>query len=106
VCFVILHHGKYFLSSLFQENVKLVVNCMAGISRSSTSVATYLILKKGMTAQEALTQMKKGRDIWPSNPNLSLLARMSNEKHGHSNPEEKDFGDVPIRAFMKNAVKN
>jgi len=50
--------------------------------------------------------MKKGRDIWPSNPNLNLLAKMSNEKHGYSNVEEKDFGDLPLRAFMKKASKS
>ena len=67
---------------LSKGNSTLVVNCLGGLSRSATSVATYLILKKGMTAQRALATLKKGRDVWPSNPNLGFLAKISNQKHG------------------------
>jgi protein-tyrosine phosphatase len=60
-----------------QGNTKLVVNCFAGMSRSSTAVITYLILKKGMTAVDALTMLKKSRDVWPSNAFLKFLAQVS-----------------------------
>ena len=87
----------------FQDNSKLVVNCFGGISRSASSVATYLILKKGMTAQEALTTLKKGRDVWPSNPNLGFLAKLSNKTHGFESVEEGNtFGDTALRDICKN----
>jgi hypothetical protein len=66
-------------------------------------VATYLIVKRGMTAQDALTTMKKGRDVWPSNPFLGFLSKISNEKHGFENVIEKDFGDIAFRSLMKEA---
>ena len=60
----------------------MLVNCFAGMSRSASCVTSYLILHKGMDANEALKMIKLKRDVWPSNENLAHLARMSNEIHG------------------------
>ena len=56
-----------------------------------------------MTAQEAMTTLKKGRDVWPSNPNLGFLAKLSNEKHGFEGVEDGNtFGDTNLREICKN----
>ena len=36
---------------------KVLVNCQMGVSRSSAAVLAYLMLKHGMTAVEALTEV-------------------------------------------------
>ena len=83
--------------------MKLLVNCFGGISRSSSSVITYLILNKGMTAQEALSIVKAKRDVWPSNPFLGFLSKISNEKHGFENVVEKEYGEIALRGLMKSS---
>ena len=77
------------------------MNCFAGLSRSSSSVLGYLILKKGMTAQEALTSVKKKRDVWPSNPFLGFLSKLSNDLHGHEHVDENDHGDIVFRSIIR-----
>lgn len=70
-----------FFSS--NENAKVVVNCFAGLSRSSSSVLAYLVMYKNMSAMAALETVKLKRDILPNNSNLAHLARIHNEKYGH-----------------------
>jgi hypothetical protein len=45
-------------------------------------------MKKFFLQQEALTTLKKKRDVWPSNAFLAFLAKLSNETHGHQHIEE------------------
>ena len=86
-----------------QEGAKLVVNCFAGLSRSSSSVLAYLILKKDLTANAALTAVKMKRDVWPSNAFLTFLSKLSNDKHclGHVE-DDQDFGDIVFRDVLRN----
>jgi atypical dual specificity phosphatase/dual specificity phosphatase 3 len=63
----------------FQESAKVVVNCFAGLSRSSSCVLAYLVLYKDLAATEALKTVKLRRDILPNNSNLAHLARIHNE---------------------------
>jgi len=89
------------MSFPIQPDSRLVVNCMAGLSRSASVVITYLMVKKNMTASEAIILIKKNRDVWPSNPNLKFLAEISNQIHGFvGTQDDEDFGDIPLRTLV------
>lgn len=54
-----------------------------------------------MTAEEALLLVKKHRDVWPSNPNISFLAKISNAKHGFEDIEEEEIPDIDLRSIVQ-----
>ena len=47
-----------FIDQALQSGGRVLVHCHAGISRSATIVACYLMLKKSMTAQEAIRTIR------------------------------------------------
>ncbi len=57
----------------------MLVNCLMGMSRSSTCVLAYLMLRKDLTAVEALTEVRKHRDIRPNDGFLRQLADLDNK---------------------------
>ena len=60
----------------------LVVNCFAGMSRSASGVLAWLVVKKGMNAEEALRMIRKVRDVRPSNEFLAQIAFLENQRRG------------------------
>lgn len=58
---------------------KVLVHCRQGISRSSTIVLAYLMIKKSMTVQEATRKVRENRDIIPNPGFLQQLCDL-NEK--------------------------
>lgn len=77
--------SKFFkeISSLIEqilnEKGKILVNCQKGMSRSSTIVLAYLMLKQNMTAVNAIIEMKKSRDIRPNYGFLKQIADLDND---------------------------
>jgi protein-tyrosine phosphatase len=69
---------KFFCS---REDAKVVVNCFAGLSRSSSTVLSYLILHQNMSAVDAIKAVKSKRDILPNSYNLANVAKIHNEKY-------------------------
>lgn len=55
---------------------KVLVHCVMGVSRSSTSVLAYLMLKERLSATEALTKIRRIRDIRPNDGFLLQLAQL------------------------------
>ena len=53
--------GAYCISYLLSRNLagKVLVNCMMGVSRSSTCVLAYLMLRCDMSAVDALTEIRR-----------------------------------------------
>jgi dual specificity MAP kinase phosphatase len=84
---VVDHHssdiGKYIPAAVDFIDKKLksgsvLVHCFAGVSRSSTIVIAYLILKRGMSYQDALNFVVKKRSIVRPNPGFAkTLANLS-----------------------------
>lgn len=57
---------------------KAFVNCMLGMSRSTTCVLAYLMIKKGMLAVDAVKTVRKNRYVIPNNGFLRQLAQLDN----------------------------
>lgn len=57
------------------DNKKVIVNCYAGISRSSTIVIAFLIAKKKMSLNEAINFVRMKRNI--INPNINFIKQLS-----------------------------
>lgn len=62
-----------FIDSAINSGGKVLVHCLMGLSRSTTFVAAYLIIKKSMTAEEALRAMRLQRDVRPNDGFLLQL---------------------------------
>eukprot|EP00095_Tigriopus_kingsejongensis_P007898 maker-scaffold132_size323655-snap-gene-0.10 protein:Tk07898 transcript:maker-scaffold132_size323655-snap-gene-0.10-mRNA-1 annotation:"dual specificity protein phosphatase 3" len=58
---------------------KVLVNCLMGMSRSSTCVIAYLMIKRDMTAVQALTDVRRHRDVRPNDGFLRQLADLDNK---------------------------
>lgn len=68
----------------------MLVNCFAGLSRSTSCVLAYLVLKKNMDLREALKSVKAKRDVMPSAQQLFFLAKIYNDLHNLESPAEDD----------------
>ena len=60
-------------------NGKILVHCGEGISRSSTLVIAYLMLKKSMTVTDAIRSIVKFRNILPNQGFLLQLCQLNDE---------------------------
>ena len=65
----------YMLDELLERHQRVLVHCHAGVSRSSTVVATYLAHKDGMNFDEALEFVKSKRPRAAPNPALIAIAK-------------------------------
>jgi len=68
-----------FMDEALKCGGKVLVNCLMGISRSSTCVLAYLMLRCDMTAVEALTEIRKHRDVRPNDGFLRQIAELDNK---------------------------
>ncbi|TRY77887.1 hypothetical protein TCAL_06161 [Tigriopus californicus] len=67
-----------FIEEALNRNGIVVVNCVMGWSRSATVVAAYLVAKKGMTANQAVEQIRRSRPIRPNPGFLNQLSDFDN----------------------------
>ena len=78
-CFRYFSRTTDFIDEAVQRKDGLVVvNCVMGWSRSATVVAAYLMMKKGMSSQEALETIRQSRPIRPNPGFLQQLADHEN----------------------------
>lgn len=55
---------------------KVLVHCLMGLSRSATSVLAFLMIKKAMSAKEAVQQVCQHRFIRPNEGFLLQLVQL------------------------------
>ena len=67
-----------------------MVTCAAGISRSSSTVLCYMIIKKDISAYDALKEIRQFRDVYPSKQQLMYVAKVHNKKFGFDDVEVVD----------------
>ena len=88
---------KYFNASYnFIKNAKTVVHCAAGISRSTTLVAAYLMRKYGIGAEQALAYILERRPI--INPNQGFREQLAKfekilQKNKDNEIDDTDYTD-------------
>ncbi|XP_059078385.1 dual specificity protein phosphatase 3-like isoform X5 [Tigriopus californicus] len=68
-----------FIDDAVRSGGQVLVNCLMGMSRSSTCVIAYLMLKQNMTAVQALTEVRRHRDVRPNDGFLRQLADLDNK---------------------------
>ncbi|KAL7648027.1 UNVERIFIED_CONTAM: hypothetical protein RMT77_001644 [Armadillidium vulgare] len=67
-----------FIDEALKNGGKVLVHCFMGISRSATITTAFLMIKRGMTAKEALIQIKQNRNVFPNEGFLRQLADLDN----------------------------
>jgi len=73
--FCFLDYLTNVIHSFLKENKALLVNCFAGISRSSTIVIAYMMKYHNMTFDEAFNYVKSKRWIVNPNPNFRIILK-------------------------------
>ncbi|XP_076370755.1 dual specificity protein phosphatase 3-like [Tachypleus tridentatus] len=68
-----------FIDSALKNGGKVLIHCLVGISRSSTIAIAYIMIKKGMTAAEALRTVRMNRDVSPNKGFLQQLVELENK---------------------------
>lgn len=78
---IALHFNEVveFIEEGLEGGGKVLVNCQMGVSRSSAAVLAYLMMRHSMTAVEALTEVRKHRDVRPNDGFLRQLAELDNK---------------------------
>ncbi|XP_050727602.1 dual specificity protein phosphatase 3-like [Eriocheir sinensis] len=71
--------GAMFIEEALSGGGKVLVHCFMGISRSSTIACAYLMLKKRMSAVEAIQTLRQNRAIYPNDGFLQQLADLDNK---------------------------
>jgi protein-tyrosine phosphatase len=77
---------KYFdvfcdmMYGMEQRRESCLVHCMQGISRSATMVAAYLIRRYGMTAVQAVEELRQKRHIVNPNPGFMKMLQKYHKK--------------------------
>ncbi len=56
-----LKQAADLIDSQLREGKTVLVHCLAGIGRTGSSIAAYLILYQGKTAKEAIEQLRATR---------------------------------------------
>lgn len=66
------------INGFFRVAGKILVHCLMGMSRSATLSIGFLMLRRGMTVEQALTQVRQHRGVRPNNGFLSQLIELDN----------------------------
>ncbi|XP_069112467.1 dual specificity protein phosphatase 3-like [Argopecten irradians] len=69
--------ADFINAALIADGNKVYVHCMEGISRSSTMVIAFLMLKRSMTLMEAVTAVRAKREIFPNTGFLKQLCTLN-----------------------------
>ena len=67
------HECANFMDRALKEGGKILVHCFVGLSRSATITIAHLMIKKQMSAEEALRTVRRNRDIRPNDGFLRQL---------------------------------
>lgn len=68
-----------FIDSCLRSGGRVYVHCKMGISRSATCVLAYLMIKRAMTAQDAVRLVRSRRQIIPNDGFLKQLCQLNDQ---------------------------
>ncbi|KPV74954.1 uncharacterized protein RHOBADRAFT_53873, partial [Rhodotorula graminis WP1] len=93
-----------FIDSALTKGESVLVHCQAGVSRSTTLVAAYLMLKHGLNVEQALDKIRAVRpQVEPSEAfmmQLEMLERCDCEWDPVKWPEQRRF----LMSFMQSQI--
>jgi protein-tyrosine phosphatase len=69
-----MDESNKFIEKQLADDKKIIVHCMAGISRSVSLVLSYLMYKYKMSYEKALATVRKNRPI--ANPNEGFMRQL------------------------------
>ena len=67
-----------FINDALAGGGRVIVNCLAGMSRSSTITVSFLMQKRGMSLEDAFTSVKQKRDVSPNDGFLLSQIKLEN----------------------------
>jgi atypical dual specificity phosphatase len=67
------HECANFIEKAILEGGRVLIHCYVGLSRSATIAISYLMIKRGLTAEEALRAVRRHREI---HPNIGFLRQL------------------------------
>ncbi|XP_065190025.1 dual specificity protein phosphatase 3-like [Sycon ciliatum] len=68
-----------FIASALADNGKVLVHCREGVSRSTTVVLAFLMARRGMALRDAITGVRKHREVYPNEGFLRQLIEYEQE---------------------------
>lgn len=78
-----MHRAADFIQSEQGRGGKVYVHCALGVGRAAIATATYLIKYEGMTADEALAEIRTVRPfVHPTHAQMRYLTSFANSVHG------------------------
>lgn len=89
-----------FIDGALRDNGKVLVHCGEGISRSSTLVLAYLMVKRGMRVQDAVRQVVKNRNILPNQGFLLQLCQLHDQLQSCSLPPSPSPSPSTVRSSV------
>ena len=73
------HECANFIDRALKEGGRVLIHCLVGLSRSATITIAYLMIKKGMRAEDALRTVRRHRDIRPNDGFLRQLLALESK---------------------------
>ncbi|CAG2107078.1 unnamed protein product [Medioppia subpectinata] len=73
------HECANFMDKAIREGGKVIVHCYMGLSRSATITIAYLMIKKQMSAEEAVRTVRRNREIRPNDGFLRQLLALESK---------------------------
>ena len=65
-----------FINQAIKQGHQVLIHCHAGVSRSATIVAMYLMRKYSLTREQALERISQKRRFWTVMPNAGFLKQL------------------------------
>ena len=73
------HECANFIDRALKEGGKVLIHCYMGYSRSATIAAAYLMIKRQMSAEEALRAIRTNREVRPNDGFLRQLLALESK---------------------------
>ena len=101
-----LHQAIDLLGKTLEDSKnKVLLTCMGGMSRSATVIICYFMIKQKKSAAEAITLLRKCREVLPSRQQLIYVAKLHNKLNGHENVDVVDI-NMEISSIRQLAIQN
>lgn len=81
---------QFIANALEDSNSKVYIHCVQGISRSTTLLCAFLMMERHLTAEDALTIVRRKREVLPNEGFRKQLCQLESElRQKEQEAEEK-----------------